>query len=72
MLHKNIFNIAIIRGRVIMQKIFFMRHSEPVYSFVEERNYIEHGIDLCKLTENGIMIAENSSIDSKLWIIYQS
>lgn len=49
-----------------MQKIVFMRHSEPNYSFVEERKYIGHGIDLAQLTENGIKIAENASSDSRL------
>lgn len=49
-----------------MQKIVFMRHSEPDYSFVEERKYIGHGIDLAQLTENGIEIAENASFDSRL------
>ena len=49
-----------------MQKIVFMRHSEPDYSFVRERNYIGHGIDLAQLTENGIQIAESASFDSRL------
>lgn len=49
-----------------MQKIVFMRHSEPDYSFVEKRNYIGHGLDLAHLTENGIHIAENASLDSRL------
>ena len=49
-----------------MQKIVFVRHSEPDYSFVEERNYIGHGIDLAQLTENGIKIAEKASFDSRL------
>lgn len=49
-----------------MQKIVFMRHSEPDYSFVEGKKYIGHGIDLAQLTENGIRIAENSSLDSRL------
>jgi len=49
-----------------MQKIVFMRHSEPDYSFVEEKKYIGHGVDLAQLTENGIRIAENASLDSRL------
>jgi len=49
-----------------MQKIVFMRHSEPDYSFVEGKKYIGHGIDLAQLTENGILIAENASLDSRL------
>lgn len=43
-----------------------MRHSEPDYSFVHERGYIGHGRDLAQLTENGILIAENASLDSRL------
>ena len=49
-----------------MQRIVFMRHSEPDYSFVEERKYVGHGLDLAQLTENGIQIAENASLDSRL------
>lgn len=49
-----------------MQKIVFMRHSEPDYSFVEDRKFIGHGIDLAQLTENGIQIAEKASLDSRL------
>ncbi len=49
-----------------MQKIVFMRHSEQDYSFVEEKKYIGHGIDLAQLTEKGIRIAENASFDSRL------
>lgn len=49
-----------------MQRIVFMRHSEPDYSFVEEKGYIGHGIDLAQLTEKGIQIAENASLDSRL------
>ena len=49
-----------------MQKIVFMRHSEPDYSFVNERRYIGHGKDLSQLTETGIQIAEKASFDSRL------
>ncbi len=49
-----------------MQKIVFMRHSEPDYSFVNDRKYIGHGKDLSQLTENGIQIAEKASYDSRL------
>ena len=49
-----------------MTKIVFMRHSEPDYSFVRERGYIGHGIDLAQLTENGIRIAEKASMDGRL------
>ncbi len=49
-----------------MQKIVFMRHSEPDYSFVEGKKYIGHGIDLAQLTEHGIRLAENASLDSRL------
>ncbi|MCL2605054.1 MAG: phosphoglycerate mutase family protein [Defluviitaleaceae bacterium] len=49
-----------------MQKIVFVRHSEPDYSFVRERKYKGHGLDLAQLTENGIKIAENVSFDARL------
>lgn len=49
-----------------MQKIVFIRHSEPDYTFVERKNYIGHGIDLAQLTENGIQLAEIASQDGRL------
>jgi len=49
-----------------MQKIILIRHSEPDYSFVTERKYIGHGLDLAQLTENGIRIAEKASYDPRL------
>lgn len=49
-----------------MQRIVFLRHSEPDYSFVRERKYIGHGLDLAPLTENGIKIAEDISFDNRL------
>lgn len=49
-----------------MQKIVFVRHSEPDYSFVEEKGFIGHGMDLAQLTENGLLIAERASQDSRL------
>ena len=49
-----------------MQRIVFLRHSEPDYSFVRERNYRGHGVDLAQLTENGIKLAENVSSDTRL------
>ncbi|MCL1786866.1 MAG: phosphoglycerate mutase family protein [Defluviitaleaceae bacterium] len=49
-----------------MSRIIFMRHSEPDYSFVTERKYAGHGLDLAQLTENGINIAENASHDKRL------
>lgn len=49
-----------------MQKIVFMRHSEPDYSFVENRKFIGHGIELAHLSEDGIQMAERASFDSRL------
>jgi len=43
-----------------------MRHSETDYSYVNAKKYIGHGKDLGQLTENGIQIAENASLDSRL------
>ena len=49
-----------------MLKVVFMRHSEPDYSYVQAKGYIGHGNDLGQLTENGILIAEKASHDSRL------
>jgi len=49
-----------------MLKIIFMRHSETDYSFVEAKGYIGHGCNLGQLTDNGILIAEKASLDSRL------
>ena len=43
-----------------------MRHSEADYSYLTERKYIGHGLDLAQLTENGIQIAEQASFDARL------
>lgn len=37
-------------GLHIMIKIVFVRHSEPDYSLVEEKNYITHGIVIRRFT----------------------
>jgi len=55
-----------LQGVHTVQRIVFLRHSEPDYSFVRERKYIGHGLDLAQLTENGIKIAENTSFDNRL------
>ena len=49
-----------------MQKIVFVRHSEPDYTFVEEKKFMGHGMDLAQLSENGILIAEKVSHDCRL------
>jgi broad specificity phosphatase PhoE len=49
-----------------MLKIILMRHSETDYSFVEAKGYIGHGCELGQLTDDGILIAEKASLDSKL------
>ena len=49
-----------------MQRIVFVRHGEPDYSFVTERKYVGHGRDLAPLTENGIRLAETVSMDERL------
>jgi len=56
----------ILEGVYAVQRIVFLRHSEPDYAFVRERKYIGHGLDLAQLTENGIRIAENISRDNRL------
>jgi hypothetical protein len=42
-------------------RVVFLRHSEPDYSFAEERRHIGHGLDLARLTENGIRLGESVS-----------
>jgi broad specificity phosphatase PhoE len=49
-----------------MQRIVFVRHSEPNYSLLDEGPYIGHGRDLAYLTEKGIQLAEAASFDQRL------
>jgi len=65
-LHHDVVKNTHLLGVHIVQRIVFLRHSEPDYSFVRERKYIGHGLDLAQLTENGIAIAENISFDNRL------
>ena len=39
-------------------KIYFVRHSEPDYSQVDNAGYTGYGRDLSQLTENGIELAK--------------
>jgi len=49
-----------------MAKIVFIRHGEPTYDDVNNKNYIGHGKDLAQLTEQGIQQAEEVSNDKRL------
>jgi len=49
-----------------MTKIIFIRHGEPDYTFVKNKNYSGHGINMAQLTEAGIQQAEAVSRDNRL------
>ena len=49
-----------------MTRIVFVRHGEPDYSFVRNKKFIGHGLDLAQLTPAGIQQAENISCDNRL------
>ena len=49
-----------------MQKVVFIRHGEQDYSFVMNKKYVGHGLDLAQLTENGIKMVEDISYDRRL------
>lgn len=49
-----------------MTKLILIRHGEPDYSFVTERKFKGHGIDLAQLTERGKELARNAAKDERL------
>ncbi|MBZ9623838.1 histidine phosphatase family protein [Clostridium sp. FP2] len=49
-----------------MTKLILIRHGEPDYSLVKERNFKGHGIDLAQLTPKGIEQARNVAKDKRL------
>lgn len=49
-----------------MTKIILVRHGEPDYSYVRERGFKGHGIDLAQLTPKGIEQAKAVAKDSRL------
>ncbi|MBZ9635231.1 histidine phosphatase family protein [Clostridium sp. FP1] len=49
-----------------MTKLILIRHGEPDYSLVTERNFKGHGIDLAQLTPKGIDQAMNIAKDKRL------
>ena len=49
-----------------MTKLILIRHGEPDYSYVTERNFKGHGRDLSQLTPMGIEQANNVSKDNRL------
>lgn len=49
-----------------MTKLILVRHGEPDYSFVTERQFKGHGRDLAQLTARGIEQAKAAAKDSRL------
>ncbi|MGH4119556.1 histidine phosphatase family protein [Clostridium sp.] len=49
-----------------MTKLILIRHGEPDYSLVKERNFKGHGMDLAQLTSEGIEQAINVAKDKRL------
>lgn len=49
-----------------MTKLILIRHGEPDYSLVTERNFKGHGRDLAQLTPKGIEQAKTASKDKRL------
>lgn len=49
-----------------MTKLILVRHGEPDYSFVTERQFKGHGRDLAQLTPRGIEQAKIAAKDSRL------
>jgi broad specificity phosphatase PhoE len=49
-----------------MLKVVFVRHGQQDYTEVLKRKYAGHGIDLAPLTERGIKMVEDVSLDSRL------
>lgn len=49
-----------------MTKLILIRHGEPDYTFVTDRKFKGHGIDLAQLTPKGIEQAKSVAKDSRL------
>ena len=49
-----------------MTKLILVRHGEPDYSFVTERQFKGHGIDLAQLTQKGIEQAKTVARNNRL------
>jgi broad specificity phosphatase PhoE len=49
-----------------MTAFYLIRHGEPTYKPVNERNFIGQGLDLAPLTENGIKGVNKTSKDNRL------
>jgi len=49
-----------------MTRVVFIRHGEPDYTDVRNKNYAGHGVNLAQLTEAGIEQAEEVSHDKRL------
>jgi len=53
-------------GELIMTTFYLIRHGEPTYKPVDERNFIGHGRDLAPLTESGIKGVNKTAKDNRL------
>lgn len=49
-----------------MTKLILVRHGEPDYSFVTERQFKGHGRDLAQLSQKGIEQAKAAAMDDRL------
>jgi len=49
-----------------MTVFYLIRHGEPTYQPVNDRNFIGHGLDLAPLTESGIQQLKETSKDNRL------
>jgi len=49
-----------------MTVFYLIRHGEPTYQSVNDRNFIGHGLDLAPLTEVGIQQLKETSKDNRL------
>lgn len=49
-----------------MTVFYLIRHGEPTYQPVNDRNFIGHGLDLAPLTEIGIQQLKETSKDNRL------
>lgn len=53
-------------GGFVLTIFYLIRHGEPTYKSVDERNFIGHGRDLAPLTEAGIKGVKETAKDSRL------
>lgn len=49
-----------------MTTFYLIRHGEPTYKPIDDRNFIGHGRDLAPLTENGVKGVQKKTKDNRL------